>query len=180
MNSQIGLLAIFLLFIATLTACAFASRFFLKKEYRGQFVVLVALVYVSVVFFIMTFGFRKSGSVSAAAVPRLWIFGILACCTYLLVIMIRGTEAPDPSSSSFLKPIQYILLCLVYVILIPYLGFFIASLAFLVIGIVILSYRKWLVIIGIAVGWLAFSYFLFYKLLFVPLPEGLLIKLLQG
>jgi hypothetical protein len=180
MNSQVGLLVIFILFIATLMLGVFASRSFLKKEYRGQFAVLVALIYISIVFFIMTFGFRKSGLVSAAAVPRLWILGILSCCTYLLVIMLNGTESPDPSTSSFAKPIQYILLALVYVVLIPYLGFFIASLAFLIIGIVILAYRRWTVIIGVALGWLAFSYFLFYKLLFVPLPEGLLISLLRG
>lgn len=180
LNSATGFYVLLATVAVFVVVFLLVSRVAVRKEYRGQFVLLCTLVFVSLAFFVMTFGFRKSGSVSADVVPRLWIAGILACAVYLLVIMLRGTEDPDPAGGNIVPPIRYILICLAYLLAMPWLGFFIGSVVFLVTGMLVLSYRKWLVIVSVSVGWLAFAYFLFYKLLFVPLPMGKILEAFIG
>ncbi len=180
LNTKAGFLVLLATMAVFILVFIILSRVVVKKQYRGQFVVLATLVSVSLAFFVMTFAFRKSGSVSADVVPRLWIAGILACAVYLLAVILRGTESPDPSGGSLLPPIRYILICLAYLLIMPWLGFFIGSVIFLVAGMLVLSYRKWFVILCVSVGWLAFSYLLFYKLLFVPLPMGKILETIIG
>jgi hypothetical protein len=180
LNTPTGFFVLLATVAAFVVVFILLSRVVVRKEYRGQFVVLATLVFVALSFFVMTFGFRKSGSVSADVVPRLWILGILACAVYLLVIMLRGTEDPDPTGGALVPPIRYILICLAYLLAMPYLGFFIGSVVFLVTGMLVLSYRKWIVILSVSAGWLAFSYLLFYRLLFVPLPMGKILEAILG
>ena len=177
MNSPMGLLGIIIVFIGFLILCDFATRKVLPKYYRGQFIVTLALMYISLVFLIITYSFRKSGQVTAAMLPRLWIYGLLGCCIYTLVSIFRGKETKDPEGGSFKMPLIYIGICIAYVALMPFLGFFIDSLVFLVVGIVVLKYYRWKVIVCISIGWIAFNYFLFYKLFYVSFPQGIILHL---
>lgn len=177
MNTQVGLLFVVIIFIGFLALSAFTTRKVLPREYRGQFLVILALIYISLVFLIITYSFRKSGQVTAAMIPRLWIFGLLACCLYLLINIFRKKESRDPESGSFKMPLLYIVSCIAYVALMPLLGFFIASFLFLIAGIVMLHYHRWMVIMLISVGWIAFNYLLFYRLFFVSFPQGIILNL---
>jgi len=180
LNTSSGLLCLIAGLIVFITIGLLATRKVLRKEYRGQFAVILFLIYLCIAFLIISFSFRKSGPVSAALLPRLWIYSILLSSIYLLYRIFSGIEKSDPVQGSFHKPIPYILVCFAYAAVMPYLGFFLASLVFLIIGIVLLNYRKWTVIIAISIGWILFNYFLFYKLLFVPFPEGVILPLLKG
>jgi len=180
LNSKTGLLVVSGVFLAYLIIGYIAAKPLAKKHYRGQFVVILALIFVSILFLIITYSFRKSGVVHSGVIPRLWIFGILACCVYLLITIFTGKESPDPEGGSLQRPIIFILVTLTYIVLMPYLGFFIASFVFLAAAIIMLEYRRWGVILAVSAGWIAFNYFLFYKLLFVPFPQGIILKLLQG
>lgn len=180
LNSKTGLLVVLGVFLVYLIIGYIAAKPLAKKHYRGQFVVILALIFISILFLIITYSFRKSGVVHSGVIPRIWIFGILACCIYLLISIFSGKESPDPEAGSLQRPLIFILVTLIYIVLMPFVGFFLASFIFLIVGIVILEYRKWGVILAVSVGWIAFNYFLFYKLLFVPFPQGIILKILQG
>ena len=60
-----------------------------------------------------------------------------------------------------------------YFLVMPFLGYFLSTFIFIVLILHMLSYKKkglsWL----LAGGWVVFSYYLFYKLLYIQLPLGL-------
>ncbi|MBW2000184.1 MAG: hypothetical protein JRJ29_19770, partial [Deltaproteobacteria bacterium] len=52
------------------------------------------------------------------------------------------------------------------------MGYFVSSFLFLAVMMHILSYKKKTVIYMVAVGWVVFSYLIFYRLLYIQLPLG--------
>jgi hypothetical protein len=60
------------------------------------------------------------------------------------------------------------------------IGYFVASLVFITVAMTMLSYKRRFVILAISGGWMVFSYLVFYRLLYVPLPQGLLITAIFG
>jgi len=153
-----------------------------RCPFIGQILVLVSLVYVSLVFLLLSFAFPVKGKVSAGVTPRLWIVGILLCTLYLAGRIKKGNEKPDPSvpGSQLRMAFLFILLCVGYLGIIDLVGFFPASFFFLLIGMRLLSYKHPLGLIVLSLGWIAFLYVVFYSLLSVPFPEGILIPYLFG
>jgi hypothetical protein len=180
LNSTAGFWAVCAGLAVLLFAGRFVLRRFIGKDYQGQAMVILTLALVSVVFLALTIWFPVRGEVSAAVVPRLWIAGILACLVYLIVKILNKTESPDEVAGDLSLPIKFILATLGYIVLMVLVGYFIASVIFLAVTMTLLSYRRRLVILAISCGWMVFSYVVFYRVLFVPLPQGLLINALFG
>ena len=61
---------------------------------------------------------------------------------------------------------------LTYYFAIQTIGYFLSTFLFLTLLMHILSYKKKVVIVLVAGGWVAFSYAVFYKFLFIQLPLG--------
>jgi hypothetical protein len=150
------------------------------KEYAGQAVVIMALALVSALFLVLTLWFPVRGEVSAAVVPRLWILGIFACLAYLAVKILRKTEAPDEAAGDLPLPLKFMAVTVGYIALMVLVGYFIASFFFLIVTMSLLSYRRRVVILVVSAGWMVFSYLVFYRVLFVPLPQGIIIRALFG
>lgn len=153
-----------------------------KSPYKGQMLVLLFLVYLSLVFLLLSFAFPAKGQVSAGVTPRLWIAGILLCTLYLAARIKRGKEKYDPSvpGSQLRMVIIFIILCVGYLTIIDLVGFFPASFLFLLIGMRLLSYTHPVGLIALSLGWIIFLYVVFYSLLSVPFPEGILLSYLWG
>jgi hypothetical protein len=64
----------------------------------------------------------------------------------------------------------------VYVVSTVYLGYFFSSFVFLMVTMYWLGLRRFGVMVGVSLGWLAISYWTFVRLLYVPLPAGLLVE----
>jgi hypothetical protein len=62
----------------------------------------------------------------------------------------------------------------VYILVLPYAGFFIASFLFMIVLGYVLGFRKPLSLLGGTVGLLLFIYLVFVRFLAVPVPVGLL------
>jgi len=148
------------------------------KQHLGLFTVIAGLALSSLVFLIFSYGFAAKGVVPASVVPRLWIFLLLVCCVILVVSAFRGNQEADPSLGHGRLSFLFIGMMIVYMILINLIGFYIASFLFVIAGILVLGYRRWPVILAVASGWVLFSYAVFHKLLFVPLPNGAMIEFL--
>lgn len=152
-----------------------------KKEYSGRIIVPAIFIELAVLFGIMALGFPKKGDeVGPAIVPLLWIICILGLSIYLLIRGILGQEEVDPPWGKVSRVIVYIIMIIVYLFFMQLIGYFLATALFLISGMYYLSYRNWKVMISMSVGWILFSYFAFYKLLYVPLPQGLLIERIFG
>jgi hypothetical protein len=148
------------------------------RKNTGLLMMLAGLLLFCLVFLLLSFGFPSKGQVSASVVPRLWIFGLVACCIYLFISTLRGNEEPDPAVGHLSLVFLFIGLSIVYMILIEVIGFYISSFLFLAAGMLVLAYRRWAVLLTVAGGWVVFSYLVFNRILFVPLPDGALIELL--
>ena len=102
----------------------------------------------------------------------MYIFLILILSSILLLQIFRGKEkaVPPLERKGFLFLVMAILIA--YFLAMPWMGYFLSTFLFIVLLMHMLSYKKkgriWL----IAGGWVIFSYFLFYKLLYIQLPLG--------
>ena len=180
LNSTTGLWAISASIIVLVILVRLAMKNAAGKEYRGQATVIMVLGLVSAVFFALTWWFPKRGEVHASVVPRIWVIGIFACLAYLATRIVRKTEDPDQTGGDLSLPFKFIAVSVGYMALMVLVGYFVASLAFLIAAMVLLSYRRRLVMLGIGAGWMVFSYLVFYRLLFVPLPRGMFFSAIFG
>jgi hypothetical protein len=182
LNSTNGLwtlLAIMAVFLVSMVPVV--KRVF-GKEYLGQSLVLLGMLYLAGIFFLLSLWFRppRLGGVPSTVIPRLWIVGIVLVVAYLFSRIITKTEEHDPASGDLRRVLRFSISVIIYLIVMVYLGYYISSFLYLVYGMWSLSYRRWPVILGVTVVWVAASYFVFYRLLYVSLPRGLLIIALFG
>ena len=180
LNSKLGFLAICAVIMALLLVGRAIMKKFISKEYLGQALVLLSLGLISTMLLVLTIWFPVRGEVSAAVVPRLWIAAIFACLIYLFVLLVKKTEKPDQDRGDIVLTVKFMAVTATYIVLMVLVGYFIASIIFLFAAMALLSYRRRIVTLSLGVGWMVFSYLVFYKLLYVPLPQGLLITALFG
>lgn len=141
------------------------------RQYLGNILVPCCLIALSLVFLAFTFGFRVE-EVGPAVIPRLYIFLILVLSGIILMQIFRGKEevVPKIERTGLLALVTVTLIG--YFLAIPVMGYFLSSFLFIVLLLNMLSYRKKRLIYLIAGGWVVFSYFAFYKLLYIQLPLG--------
>ncbi len=153
-----------------------------KREYAGRILFPLFFIEAAVVFLVLLLGFpaKKEAGVGPGVVPLLWIIGIFSFSLLLLIKALLGFEEKDPKWGRIGVVFTYFGFTILYLILMQYIGYFIATIFFLVGGMYYLTYRNWKVIFSLTAGWLLFSYFAFYKLLYVPLPTGKLITWILG
>jgi putative tricarboxylic transport membrane protein len=146
-----------------------------RKKYFGNILLLCSLIALAIIFFAITFSFPMEEA-GPAVVPYLWVFWTILLCSVILWQIFRGTAEPDP------KPGRFVFLALVtgiliaYYFAIQYIGYFLSSFLFLVIVMHVLAHEKKRTIYIIAVGWVIFSYVVFYKALYIQLPLGRLFE----
>lgn len=149
-----------------------------KKNFLGRILIPLAFIEVALLFFLISLGFPQRDEVGPAIVPRIWIAGLIGLSLFILIRALIGYEEQDPKAGRIDKVLLFIGLTILYLYLIQYIGYFISTFIFIIAGMSMLSYRNVKVMVAVAGGWLIFSYFAFYKLLYVPLPVGKLIELI--
>ena len=152
-----------------------------KKQYAGRLIIPVFFMEFAVLFGIMALGFPDRGDeVGPGVVPLLWIAGIFGFSLLLLIRALIGHEEKDPAWGRIGKVSVFIALTILYLLIMQIIGYYLATIIYLVTGMYYLAYRNWKVMISMTAGWVLFSYFAFYRLLYVPLPRGLLIEWIFG
>jgi len=149
-----------------------------KKPYTSRIMIPVFFIFLSVVFFIVTYSFPSNEKVGPAVVPRLWIFFLIPLNIYLIIDILRQNKKIEVKTGNKKVVFEFIALLIAYLSGIFYLGYFLSSFLFLFIGMLILGYRRYLTMFIISASWLLFSYLIFYKVLYVPLPVGKLIEMI--
>ena len=85
---------------------------------------------------------------------------------------LTGKEEKDPEWGKVGKVFIFLGMTVAYLLMMQLIGYSAATLLYLVSCMLFLSYRNWKVMIIISGVWVIFSYIIFYRLLYVPLPKG--------
>ena len=140
---------------------------------RTDRTVAIVIIGVSILLFLKTSDFLgESANIvnSAAFFPRFYITTLIICCL-LIALQSKKQLTVFPS---FKITIAAIVLIAGYAFLIEPAGYFIVTPAFLFALPSIMGYRRWGWLTVFSVGGTVFSYIVFYKILGVPLPLGIL------
>jgi hypothetical protein len=170
-SEGIGLFWLTVGMLAVLAGLGIAVRLSRMRPYLGNILVPSSLIAVCLALFAFTFDFPEEQA-GPAVIPRLYIFLILILSGVVLMKTFRGKEEAVPAVKQKGLLAWIVAVLIVYFLALPYLGYFLGTFLLVVVLLHLLSYpRKWL-ICGIAAGWVLFSYFMFYKLMYIQLPLG--------
>lgn len=150
-----------------------------KSQYSailGRFMVIGFFLLVSILFLVQSMNFPSSSAVGPAAVPRLWIAMLIPLNLLLLVKTFRKNDGVAESGPRVDIVLSFIGFLVVYLFVMQLLGYFLSTFAFIIVSLYYLGYRQWRNTIIIATVWILFSYVVFYKTLYVPLPLGMLFE----
>ena len=173
-----GLLAVLIVIFFSIVLIVLKSS---KKRYAGRILIPVFFTEMAFLFGILTLGFPDRGDeVGPGVVPGLWIIGILGFSVLLIIRTLIKHEDEDPKWGRTDKVAVFIVMTIIYLIIMQLIGYNLSTIIYLILGMYYLSYRDWKVMISLTAGWILFSYFAFYRLLYVPLPRGLLIEWIFG
>ncbi|TVQ35815.1 MAG: tripartite tricarboxylate transporter TctB family protein [Geminicoccaceae bacterium] len=129
--------------------------------------------------------FRGDGWLTPTALAYLIGAGGVALIGQAILASMRGrtaTASTAPSTTAtgptgldliaMLLPAVLVLLTIAYVALIPRIGFYLASLAFIPAVLAILGMRRWWVYAVTALGFVAFVHVVFERTFAIPLPRA--------
>jgi hypothetical protein len=147
-------------------------RFSKNRRYLGNILIPCCLIAVSLVFLVITFGFRVEEA-GPALIPRMWLYLILVLSGIVLWQTLRGKDKAAPKIERTGLVALTLAVLIGYFLVMPLIGYFLSTFLFIVLMLHLLSYRKKILIYVIACGWTLFSYLVFYKLLYIQLPLGI-------
>ena len=151
-------------------------RFKSLRPYLGQLLVLCAILWMSIVFFLISFSFpvpRFGGGVTeAGTIPRVWFYAIVPTIALAFFHILKGKGDPDPKWGN-VRNVGIVLGTLIISIsLFQFIGYYISSAAFIIVTMWLLGSRSKVELIAVPAGWVLFSHFIFARLLSVRLPIG--------
>ena len=165
---------LFLLLI--LSVCFFLfRRSFRLRPYCGQLLLLTFFFLVAILFYLLTFTFKRSplaSGVSARSMPQLWALLLLLSGGAVLVEVLRGGGTTDRPLGRWQLVMAFFLTTAVSICLLPLLGYYLSSALFLLTALSLLGERRPSLLIGVPAGWCLFTYAVFHRLLLIPLPTG--------
>ncbi|MBL6959054.1 MAG: tripartite tricarboxylate transporter TctB family protein [Rhodospirillales bacterium] len=151
-----------------------------KESHIGNLLLPLIILTLVAVLFVQSLDFPTGEDVGPAAVPYLWIGFSSVFCISLIVQAFFGKGKPDPVPGKIGFVILFVGWLAVYLAAIEPVGYFLSSFIFLVGSMYVLTYRNHVVIFTVSIGWLIFSYVVFAKFLFIPLPIGPLLQPFLG
>ncbi len=165
------------LLLLALYGLVIGLTFAFKRQWiSADTVIGLLLIFLGIFLYTLTLDFPKgklTATVGPASMPRLWIYGLWFFSLWMIVTHIKNGKQIDAAPASQLRtPVLLAGLMLLYVILVPYLGYYITTFLFLIGGAYLLNYRRHVLIWATALSYILFSYVVFYKILQVPLPTG--------
>tara|TARA_B100000959_G_scaffold3529_1_gene3850 strand:+ start:148 stop:630 length:483 start_codon:yes stop_codon:yes gene_type:complete len=151
-----------------------------KESYIGNLLLPLIILALAAVCFTQSLDFPSGEDVGPAVVPFLWIGFTVVFCVALIVQAILRKGKPDPVPGKIGFVLLFVCWLVVYLAAIETIGYFFSSFIFLVVSMYVLTFRRHVIIFTVSIGWLIFSYIVFAKLLFIPLPIGLVLQPLLG
>jgi len=147
-----------------------------RETYIGNLILPLVILALGGVCYAQTFDFPTGEDVGPAVIPYLWIgFASLFSLSLIVQAVLRKGK-PDPAPGKIGFVVLFIGWIVAYLVAIEPVGYFVSTFVFLIGSMYALTYRNHGVIFSVATGWLIFSYFVFAKFLYIPLPIGPLLQ----
>ncbi|WP_159438775.1 tripartite tricarboxylate transporter TctB family protein [Alkalispirochaeta americana] len=154
------------------------------RPYTGQILVLASILWIGLLFYVITFSFpvpRFSGvATTGATVPRFWFYVLIPVSFLAFIPMLKGEEVPDKDRGNLWRLGIVFGVLVLSLVSFRYIGYYLSSAIFLVVVMWVLDSRNKIELIAVPVCWVIFSYFFFARLLYVRLPVGALFTGLFG
>lgn len=170
-SEGIGLMWLSIGVLAILLVIGIWVRHSRMKPYLTNILIPSCLIALSLVFLVFTFDFRVEEA-GPAVIPRFYIFLILLLSSIVLMQIFSGKEETVPKIERTGLLVSAMAALIGYFLVMPFIGYFLSTFIFIVLMLYMLSYRRKGLIWLIAGGWVIFSYYVFYKLLYIQLPLG--------
>jgi len=149
-----------------------------KKTMAG--LVAISTSFISLGIFVLVLSANLQTSMfngnEAAMIPRLWAGLLIPSSAFMIYRALTGSEEGAEPAGRTDKVIAVLSALIISAALMDYLGYFICSAAFIFMCMYALGYRKFLMALLISGSCVAFSYLVFYRLLYVSLPLGSIIR----
>lgn len=183
--ASLGPLHHFLILLVFL-ACIRGLLCFLPKmrPYTGQILVLASVLWMGLIFALITFSFPRprgmmASATSAGTIPRVWFAALVPFVLLALLPMLDGREKPDKPWKD-VKLVAYVLAAITAsLMLFDVIGYYLSSALFIFVIMRLLKARNRVQLIAVPAGWVLFTWLVFAKLLSVPLPVGRLFSFLN-
>lgn len=172
-------------FVVVMAGLFFLFRAFPRtRRVRGQLLTLSGMCLIALVFFLLTFSLKVSKiaadtGFSARTMPRLWCLLMLPTAIAAFVQIIKNDGEPDEPFGRWTLALGVALGSIFSVMLFQFVGYYISSAVFIFLVMWVMKERKWTMLTFTPLGWVAFTYFIFQKLLYINLPAGMLFTLLK-
>ncbi len=169
------MLAVFAAAIASVSFLVYRSR---RRPITSTLTLSMSFIALGLTVLVLSDNLSHSAFIGneAAMIPRLWAGILIPIALFLIYRSVTGQEEEPEKGGRLDKVVAVAAVLIVMVFLMKYLGYFICSAIFVFACMYILDYRKYLTMTALSLAWVAFSYFIFYKLLWVTLPIGTVIK----
>jgi hypothetical protein len=131
-------------------------------------------------FFLISFSFPlpvglMASNTNASTIPRVWFYALIPSTVLALFPIFTGKETPDAKWGGNVKNVGIILSVLIIsVFMFQFIGYYAGSALFVVITLWVLGIRNKIQLITLPLGWIAFSYIVFARILHVRLPVGMI------
>ena len=147
---------------------------------KGEIALNIFFMLFSLVFLYETLDFPESYNPYSPGpewYPRLIICLILALCiTHSLYIFKKGED--KKLQANFRLSIMCCLLTIIYIWIVPILGYFLATPIFMIVLLQVLKVRKWYTLVLVPLLFCLLTFLVFYKGLMIPLPPGEWMKIM--
>lgn len=148
-----------------------------KRRPTGVVVVAWLALAMAAMFFVRAWGFpppTPGQNVGPATIPLIWSVVLAAFAAMEIRAELRDPKAVEHGRVRLVLGI--IVLMAVFVAVLPWVGFFLATTIVLLGGVYAIGYRRHLVVATVTVAVLAFCYVVFVRILGLPLPTGSLFQ----
>ncbi|MBQ0072271.1 MAG: tripartite tricarboxylate transporter TctB family protein [Spirochaetales bacterium] len=147
------------------------------KKVKFQLLCLCGMDLVALLFYLLTFNLRVSKIAAEAGatprtMPRLWVLLMaLSSAGAFAALLKKGAEEDE----KFNKAVFALLVgvgSILSVVLFSYIGYYLSSALFILVLMIAMGEKNKLQLILTPIIWCLFTYFVFYKLLYIKLPFG--------
>ncbi|MCP4291548.1 MAG: hypothetical protein GY780_06905 [bacterium] len=144
-----------------------------KFKLTGQVTIAGFCLALALLFMMYAFSFpppANGQNVGAASIPIIWAVVLVV---FSLLQIVGGLRLPENNTRGRISLVlSMCVLMILFVTLLPLIGFFLATLILLIGGIYAMGYRKHLTVVLLTAGMLVFCWFIFIQTLGLPLPMG--------
>ena len=146
-----------------------------RRQFLGNILIPCVFIAIAILFYLMTLSFPEEEA-GPSAIPHLWIIALILLSVFLILQALMGKMNPDPKSGRLDMLALFIGATIAYLLLMQVIGYYLSTFLFLIAVMYFLSYRKYATMLAVSCGWLIFAYFVFQRMLYIPLPQGKLIE----